>query len=317
MDRPNKPYTKSNIVGIVGPKGNDKSLLLAYSIIQKLIEAEPVWSNMPVHTGAAVLARKYSPSGKPIKFSQTKEIDWDLFYSLDKSFQGGTVAIDEVGYQANSRQSSDIRNRLINMVIRQARHRNLDFIYTDRSFYRVDYRVREETDVLIECQDLSFTQWGRQNNLAGGVMACYKYFDISGAVTGKSCYDGYRYDPHKYYMERNFYGRPYWDCYDTKEIISLEEACTGIELAFKKRRIGNDDREEVRATIQDKIYAAVTDIKRKGKEIMPTHIFWRLLRDSYGVEGSNTHLARLLPDGVIRKQTRQNFLYDFSNVVVQ
>lgn len=316
MDSQNKPYTKSNIVGIVGPKGNDKSLLLAYTIVMKLINGEKVWSNMPVHTGETVLARKYSPSGRPVKFAKTEPIDWQLFYSLDKSFEGGTVAIDEIGYQADSRRSSDTRNKLINMIIRQARHRNLDLLYTDRSFYRVDYRVREETDVLIECQDLSFTSWGRQNNLVGGVMACYKYFDISGQVTGKSCYNGYQYDPQRYYMEKNFYGKPFWDCYDTKEVISLEEACTGIELAFKKRKIGNDDREEIKTSIQDKIFAAVADIKRKGKEIMPTHVFWRMLRDAYGVEGNNNNLARLLPDGVARKQTRQNYLYDFSDVVV-
>lgn len=308
-----KPYTASNIIGIVGPKRNNKSLLLAYTLIQKLIEGEAVWSNMPVHTGEVVLARRYSPSGKPIKYAETKPLDYDLFYRLDSSFVNGTVAIDEIGYIANSRQSNDTRNKLINMVVRQAGHRSLDLVYTDRSFYRVDYRIREETDILIEAQDLSFTPWGRQNSIAGGTMACYKYFDISGAATGKSCYNGRYYDPSAYYMEKNFYGKPYWDCYDTREVISLEEACTGISLEMRKRHIGNDHREEEKLETSGRIASAIAELKKKGKILIPTNIFWRFARDNFDVEGNSNNLARLLPEGVERKRTKDNYLYDFSN----
>lgn len=262
-----KEYTDSHIIGIVGPKRNMKSLLMAMTIILKLVEGEKVWSNMPVHTGEHILNRRYAPSGKLINYCETEPIDWELFYRLDKSIVEGTVAIDEIGNQASSRESTSVRNRLTNLVVRQAGHRNLDLIYTARSFYRVDYYIREETDLLIECKDLRFSLWGLQNKVHGGIIGNFKYYDLSGSITGKSCYNGYQYDQSKYYMERNITGWPYFDCYDTKEIISLEEACTGIELALKKRRIGNKDKEE---DIKQESWLEniVAQIKNKGTDYL-------------------------------------------------
>lgn len=311
---PSKPYTKSNIIGIIGPKGNDKSLLLAATIIHKIVEGESVWSNMPVKTSPAILNRRYSPSGKLIKYTESHPLDWDLFYNLDESLVDGTVAIDEIGYQAGARQSSDTRNRLINMCIRQARHRCLDFIYTARTFYRVDYYIREETDILIECKDLCFSPWGLQHKVPGGTVAQLRYFDISGQTTGKSCYDGYRYDSLKYYMERNFYGTPYHDCYDTREIISLEEACTGIELTFKKRRIGNEDRESETASLKEKILDGIASLRKTGKDVIPSFTFWEFMKHTFGLQGDTARLGKFLPRETNRRMSNGVYLYDFAGV---
>ena len=300
----------------MGPKRACKSLLMAATIVHKIIEGDTVWSNMPVCTSPAILNRRYSPSGKLIKYTEALPLDWQLLYSLDETLVEGTVGIDEIGNQASSRQSSDTRNRLINLCVRQAGHRSLDFIYTARGFYRVDYYIRDETDILIECHDLCFSPWGLENKIQGGLVANLKYYDISGSSTGKGCYDGYRYRQDAYYTERNFYGAPYRDCYNTKEIISLEEACTGIELQLKKRRIGNQDKEADNMAIQEKIMDGIASFRKNGKDAVPTHVFWKYLKDKLGVDGSNNNLARHLPDEVVRKQTRQNFIYDFSDVVV-
>jgi hypothetical protein len=239
-----KPYTKSEIIGIVGSKGNGKSLLLASMIIHKLIEGVTVWSNMPVKTSDAILARKYAPSGRPIKYAETKPLDWDLLYSLDESLVEGMIAIDEVGYQANSRESGSVRNRLVNACVRQSRHRNLDVLYTDRSFYRVDSRFREETDVIIECNDNRYSKWGKQNHVPGGYSIYLKFFDISGQQTGKSCMKGYYYDPSKYYKAYNWNSAAYLQCYDTRNIVSIDEFCSKVQLNYKVHKIGNDEEKE-------------------------------------------------------------------------
>lgn len=243
LDR-TKPYTKSQIKGYIGPKGNGKSEMLAYDILQILIEGGTVWSNMPVKTSPAVLARKYAPSGRPIKYAETKPLDWDLLYSLDESLVEGVIAIDEIGYQANSRESGSVRNRLINACIRQARHRNLDIIFTERSFMRVDSRIREEMDLLIECKDLTYSDWGKENQVPGGYCILLKYYDISGQETGKSCMKGYYYDPSDCYLERLFEDGPItFNCYDTRTITSLDDFCSKVQVNYKIHKVGGDNNE--------------------------------------------------------------------------
>ena len=316
MNQANKPYTQSRIIGIVGAKRNCKSLLMAATLTHKLIEGDKVWSNMPVHTSPAILNRRYAPSGKPIEYSEALPLDWQLLYSLDETMVEGTIGIDELGNQASSRQSSDTRNRLINLCVRQSGHRNLDFVYTARGFYRIDYYIRDETDILIECRDLCFSPWGLQHKLQGGYVSELKYYDISGSTTGKSCYDGYRYRQDAYYTERNFYGAPYLNCYDTKEIISLEEACTGIELQLKKRRIGNQDKEADNMAIQEKIMDGIANFRKNGKDVVPSHVFWKYLKDKLGVDGETVALGRLLPHETVRKTSNSIFSYNFSGVDV-
>lgn len=310
-----KPYTDSAIIIIGGNKRNCKSLLMAATIVFELIEGKRVWSNMPVHTSPAVLSHKFAPSGKPLEYRETEPLDWDLLYMLDESYVEGMVAVDEIGYQAGSRQSQSTSNRLINGCVRQVGHRCLDLIGTCKSFYRIDNYLREETDVYIQCEDLRFSPWGIQNNVPGGTVALLKYYDISGAVTGKSCFNGYSFHPDDYYQELKFYGTLFWDCYDTKNIMSLEEAFTPVQLDLRKRKITNKDENE-QDGIKEKILEGIAMFRRKGQDAVPTQTFWQVFKDNFGIKQSNNNLARYLPDGVVRKQTRQSFLYDFGGVVV-
>lgn len=310
-----KPYTEALVMGIGGAKRNCKSLLMASSIVHKLIEGETVWSNMPVKTGPAILNRRYAPSGKLIKYGESNPLDWNLLYKLDESLIEGTIAIDEVGYQASSRQSMSTRNRLINGCIRQVGHRNLDFFWTARSFYRIDSNLRDETDVFIECEDLRFSPWGLQRKMPGGVVAQLKYYDISGAITGHSCYNGYSYYPDGYYQECNFYGTPYWDCYDTKNIISLEEAFTEVHLDLKRRDISNkDEDDDNKQSLKDNLYEGIAYFRKKGSDIVNSFGYWKYIKEKYDIDDDPKVLGRYLPREVQRKATHNGFMYDFSGV---
>lgn len=314
-----KPYTKSVVGGIVGGKGAGKSVLLAYEIILKLIEGETVWSNMPVKTSPRVLARKYSPGGRKIEYAETKPLDWDLLYKLDESMVEGTIAIDEIGYFDGARQSMSTRNRLINGAIRQVRHRNLDFIYTARRFGRVDYYLRDETDWVAKCEDLTYSPWGQKNKLPGGVMINVKYFDISGMITGNSV-ENSQFAKHwedsgfGCYKEVNLDGRLSWDCYDTRRIISLEEVFTGIELDFKKRRIGN--KEEKGNEIYEKVLKGISNFIHAGQRLVSPYTFWTYMKETFGLNGTSNSLARYLPNGVKRFSTNHGRMYDFSEVAI-
>lgn len=313
-----KPYTKAIIGVIVGDKGAGKSFMLAVTIVRKMVEGGIVWSNMKVKTGKTILNRVYSPGGKKIEYCESNPLDWDLLYKLDESLVEGTVAIDELGYFAGSRQSQDTRNKLINACLRQSRHRNLDFWSTAKNFFRVDNYIREEADVLIVCNDLAYSPWGKAVNLEPGTVIHTLYFDLSGVVTGRSVYPfigrDNRVNTKMAYQDKNWHALPYHDCYDTKEIISLEEAFSGVRIDFKKRVIGNNDREGERAGIKEKILQAIKSFKDMGEFRVPTHVFWDYMK-SLGVDGDPQTLGRYVPREVERIRNN-GFFYDISGVEI-
>ncbi len=251
-----------NIVGAyVGYAGGGKSLSLTGLIIKQLLAGRRVWSNMPVQISPALLNRG-NPFGH-ISFPRTTEpLNMQLLYMLDDSLVEGTIALDEMGYYADSRLSGSIKNRLITSITRQLRHRQLHFFYTAFDFMRVDSRLRDETDFVCQCEDLAGSPWGEENeNVVGGLVILQRYFDLTGKMTkGRNVVSWYS-GPRTPYSVLNFHARPFWECYDTRKIVSLEEAFSGVELDLQKTRISN------RSSSEDAFMETDVAIAKKVAEI--------------------------------------------------
>lgn len=303
-----KGYTHSVIGGYVGPAGGGKSASMADAILRKLLAGEKVWSNMPVKTSDAILNR-HTYCGKKIVPRETEPLDWGLLYMLDESMVNGVVAIDEIGYYASSRQSMDTRNRLINACCRQVRHRCLDMIFTAKSFDRVDYYLRDETDFLVECFDLALSPWGRKNGVPFGTAIRQRYYDISGKMTGYPVSYFSKKRAPKPYKCLILHGQHDWDCYDTREIISLEEAFSGVKLDFQKRVITNRNNDAT----QQKVIQALADMKFSGKDVVPSDAFYAYLGHKMGVEMDPAQIGRFIPKDIKRKWSRRGSILDLTD----
>ena len=303
-------YKNSVIGGFTGPKGGGKSLSMAAAIVHELLSGRRVWSNMKVKVSPALLNRRYFYNGETLTPRETEPLDWDLFYMLDESMIDGTVAIDEITYQASSRQSMATTNKLINTGIRQARHRQLNFLYTAKKFGWVDSHLREETDFVVTCEDMTYQDWGDKHQVDGGLAIRQRYYDVSGQLTGHMV-NMFSTDAYPY-KTCIFHGRPYWECYDTREIISIEEALSGVRLDLRKRVVSNRD------TFSDEtaeiVMEALVELKSAGNKRVPNDMLWALL-DKKGVSGSPNTLGRYIPKTVRRMQTRgEGYMYDISKI---
>jgi len=300
-------YDPSYIGGFVGNAGGGKSVSLAHTCITQMLQGRTVWSNMPVKTSPAILAR-HTFKGQPITYKETEQLDWNLLYMLDGSISDGTVAIDEIGYFNDSRQSGSTKNRLINACIRQVRHRSLNFFYTALDFGMVDFRLRKETDFIVTCDDVAFKPWGKENHVKHGTVILQRYYDISGRMTGKR-QDYFSPDRIPYHVF-DFKAMPYWHCYDTKDVISLEEAMSGVELDLQKRKISN--RPDTNG-LEDKIYEALVELSLNNTEV-PSSMLWAFMA-SKGIEGEPNTLGRYIPKTVKRKFSRnEGQIYDLTQV---
>lgn len=297
------------IGGFFGNAGGGKSLSLAAVCVWEMIAGRKVWSNMKVKLSPNMIAERQSFEGSKLEYKETIPLDWNLIFMLEESLADGTVAIDEIGYFSDSMQSTTVKSRLINACIRQARHRRLNFFFTALDFGMLNYRLRYETDFIATCEDMSFKPWGKKNNIPGGICCLQRYYDNTGKMTG------YRQDflsgEARPYKAMEFHGRPYWDTYNSEDIVSLEEAFTGVELDLQKRRISNKEDTNV---VQDKVFQSLMELKMAGNEKIPSDMLWAYLAKQ-GVNGSPMTLGRYIPRYVRRTYSRQvGELYDLSDL---
>jgi len=291
------------IGGFIGDKGSGKSLSMTAVIVNALVHSEKVWSNMPVSISKG--CARYHGDGINAGL-KAEPLDWDKFYMLDESLIEGFLAIDEITYYAGSRYSMESRNRVINLAMRQVRHRRLSVLYTARKFGWIDNYIRDETDFVVGCKDLTYSPWGRERKVPGGTAINQKYFDISGMMTGYSVYQtGWR--PYK---EVTFCGTPYFDCYDDSDITSIEEAMTGVKMNLRKRVISNSDDH----TDNEVILSGLQEYRELRGDRFHTDEFWDFMRTKHGIEGDPKVLGRMIPRQVQRKATHKGFMYDLSNV---
>jgi len=143
--------TKENrtpIVAIVGKRGNGKTLLMNYFILNDILEGMSVWANYhitPENLGTAY--EKYSLQCARM----TKEFLESFFVTKGEAFlkvNGGVLAIDELSTFADS-YTSQGKNRLFIIFLLQTRKRNVKFYYTVQQFAQAQKRIRENTDLIV------------------------------------------------------------------------------------------------------------------------------------------------------------------------
>lgn len=300
-------YEPCYIGAFVGDKGSGKSLSMCEFITYELMEDRPVWSNMPVKLSPAILKIGYSPNGTRIKYKEAQPLDYSLALMLDKSLQGGTIAIDEMTYDASNRNFMSIKNRILSAMIRQVRHRDLNILYTAKSIWWIDNHIRDETDFVVSCQDLAFSPWGRKNHVPGGTVILRDWFDYSGMMTGKSVRKT-GWTP--YYRER-FYGTRYFDCYNTSDIISIEEIFTKTKLDFKERVISN--KEDDSSGYNNAVMRALVHFKSQGYSEIPSSELWEHLEIEDGITDNPNQLGKYIPKDLVRRKQKYggSCVYEF------
>jgi hypothetical protein len=300
-----KSYTHSTVVAITGPKRSGKSLLLARLLGYDLIIGRTVWSTMPVHT-PSFLIKKGCPR------LTTEVINWDKLYLLDKDYEEGTIGIDESIYWDDSRTSLSMRNKLLNTVMNQVGHRNLNVYYTVKTQGWLDRRLQFETDIEIRCFDLAMTPWGRSNHVKRGTVIRLEFYDKSGAFTGKQYNDKYNFRPFKSLIWTR--ADRWWDAYNTKELVGLEEMFTGVKVDMRQRVISN--KASYDSEVEDALYNLASEFLSRGCEEAQCDTYWTMARDQ-GIPGDPRQLGKYLkPLKIGRKQKADgNYYYTFKNML--
>jgi hypothetical protein len=260
------------------------------------------WSTMPVQTPSYFLKKGY-PMVKSLA------INWDSLYMLDGEYENGTIGLDESIYYDDSRSSLSMKNRLMNAIMNQVGHRNLNVYYTVKKNGWMDRRLQDETDIRVECLDLAKTDWGRKNSVTPGMVIRLDFYDLSGYFSNRVYDPKYNYKPFTSILWND--AKRYWDSYDTRAIVGLEDMMTGVKVDMKQRLLSNKD------SVNDDTRQAIHDLARSigdSGDKMPCDSFWEVVK-GMNIPGGSRQLGQYLREiGVKHVQKRGGNLYDFSEL---
>lgn len=240
----------SKCIGFIGPRGSMKSLsTAAMSIIDYLVPGYNVFSNMDIAWGLNLGDYSVGYASKPL--------DRADLYAFDVS--NGLLVIDEPNMEfSEARRSMTNQNLTFNRIIQQLRKKQLNMIYAVQHEMWVDDRLRYQTDVFISCKDILLKPGNINLPYDFGTYCEWTIYDMSGFL-GKGTFDETG-EPHSLVK---FYGKRWWNTYDTNQIQAEEDIKYG---SFNQPRSKEIPMSVEEVALRDTVQSTLIDIVNSNAE---------------------------------------------------
>lgn len=214
-------------VAFIGNRGDGKTLSLSYCAALAMANHIPVWLNYNVEF-------KLKRRDGTVEHLKSQPLDMKALYTFSHEMQGGLVGIDEYQYWADSYSTQSNRNKLLNYIWMQLRHRSLSFYFTVKDPAWVDKRMNFETDLVVKCTDL-FKKY--PEDLKKGHKICWDIYRWDVEWTG---YEFMRV-PKLVSSKELKAAQVLFGIYNTYEIIDPLQpgAMGGVELDLEKTKVSN------------------------------------------------------------------------------
>ena len=203
------PY--NDLVTIVyGPRGGGKTITgVSLSIIDGQMRGIPCISNVPF-SWVAQDTNKHYFKVESIPFDQ------ELFARGDPSLKYKRLLIDEGNYLADRMRSTSNKNLAMTDILQQARKFRMCVVFCTINWMWLDPRLTGSLcDLLIECNDLYYKNFGKKRRLKKGYRIAWDITDQSGKVSGRQFHE---------ICKTTFNARALWHTYNTENFVDPREA---------------------------------------------------------------------------------------------
>lgn len=219
---------------LYGPRGGGKTITAtALNIIDGMVRGIPVVSNVPISLNVVnTKGRYYNLQSIPFNV--------DAFAEGNDSLYDKRLFIDEGNYELDRLRSTSTKNLALTDILQQARKFRMVVTFATINWAWLDPRLTGSlVDILIECNDIHYTAWGKRKGLRKGERIIWTVFDKSGKLTGHR---------NVRVMKTTFYARSFWGTFNTWNYISPMDARRKLKSQLRKVITGEDgkqyDREE-------------------------------------------------------------------------
>jgi hypothetical protein len=229
------------IIGLIGYRGSGKSLGGANIAIRDWgMSTAKLWSNMKMKLTIDVedeVAGLYGTRGGSVIY-EANPIDRNALLRLDSRYEGGLIFLDEINLEyGEARRSSSNVNLSTDTLIQQLRKLQCGLIFTAIDPMFVDKRIREATDVFIECVDTALYSYNMALGKPQGHEFEWKIYDMSGKMLGQE--HSYR-ETNQGVMTYKVTLNKMWGVIDTYE----RQASNGVKYTDMGKTINAIDVEE-------------------------------------------------------------------------
>jgi len=175
------------LIGITGPIGGGKTLFQTRFIYKEYIKNKEL-----IDDGDIEIVTNYMLNGIPFRYIKADEL-----FNIKQSLKNTRIFIDEMHIFMDSRNSQTATNKALTHFILQTRHLGVHLYFTTQDIGQVDVRLRRQLDILVYCSQTHIKDWF--------TVKIVDYRDILNIRKNSFTY----------------YGKPYYELYDTSEIIDI------------------------------------------------------------------------------------------------
>ena len=208
------------VMAFTGGRGSGKTLSMSTEGAINLIRGFNVWANYPLEFNFR------HPSGETRHY-RAMDISITDIGNFNTDIRNGYILLDELNLWLSSRRSQALINHLANGWFQLLRKRKLAVYITCQFFHTLDKGLREQTDLITECFDLSFKYRG----LKPGQSISQLITSYSGYGTGRPLY---KMDDTQQWKRntrsRILRGLPFWTVYDSWTEYDILKAMTKYEV---------------------------------------------------------------------------------------
>jgi len=162
---------------LIGPKGGGKDLTLATICFRAMYYQYPIYTNIhffPDELKRLGIKEEYFP----------KKLTLDYMVSFDKSLEKCVIAISEIDTWIIKSKANANLNIILTSFLKQIRKKGVKFFGSLHSDDAMPGEIQKEVDLIIECKDAFYTDWGKENMVSRGKMIFQNYYDRTGVFTG-------------------------------------------------------------------------------------------------------------------------------------
>lgn len=180
------------IIAFLGTVGSGKTLSAVREAFQYYKMGHTVYANMGLSFPHVKLDKK----------------TFDTLIENKEGLQDAVILIDEMHIWLDSRSSMKKKNRLLTYFILQTRKRNVRMLVTTQHMDQIDKRLRNTLDIIVYCKNVS-----NKTSLVTNARTIIK----------QEFWQPYASDPNKPPQQRLILANPWFDKYDTKEMVDFDE----------------------------------------------------------------------------------------------
>ena len=208
----------SIVVGVVGSRGSGKSVgATMLAVLDYLLAGVQVWSNMRVQ-----LVVKYRDCRKVFSSIDLNKAALLDLKTLESEFSKGMIYVDEINTELGDALRSTTNKALLwSFLLQQIRKKELDVIWSTQNEDFTTSRTRWQTDFYIVAKDLMFSRGSTPSRDKRGKGSLWRMHDMGGLVTGEIRFG--KYNKIDWYKELVVWNRPFWNCYDHKQMQGQED----------------------------------------------------------------------------------------------